>query len=85
MIGKTFCALTIAVAILGCFGCKKEEKAAVPAVQDSDVVYICTGPMAKRYHKTDQCRGLRRCSGMIKQVTVEEAEAKGRTPCHTCY
>ena len=36
-------------------------------------VYICTGPKAEKYHKTDRCRGLNRCSADIKKVSLDEA------------
>lgn len=52
---------------------------------DSKKVYICTGPMSERYHKTQHCKGLRRCSGDIERVTVSEARDLDRTPCGYCY
>lgn len=48
-------------------------------------VYICTGPQSKKYHKTDKCRGLNKCSGTIKKITLEEAKKINRTPCRICY
>lgn len=48
-------------------------------------VYICTGPQSKRYHKTNECRGLSSCSKDIKKVTISYAKNIGRTPCHWCY
>ena len=48
-------------------------------------VYICTGPKAKKYHATETCRGLNRCSGSIKQLSVSSAKSKGFTPCKICY
>lgn len=48
-------------------------------------VYICTGPKATKYHKTDKCRGLNRCSGSIEQLLISNAKAKGYSPCKTCY
>lgn len=48
-------------------------------------VYICTGPKAKKYHATQTCRGLNRCSGSIRQLAVSSARAKGFTPCKICY
>lgn len=35
-----------------------------------DNVYVCTGPHARRYHKSASCEGLRNCSCEIKQVTL---------------
>lgn len=39
-----------------------------------DNVYICTGPHARRYHKSATCKGLRNCSCEIKQVSLEKAK-----------
>lgn len=50
----------------------------------SDTVYICTGPKAKVYHKYKDCRGLDRCSGDIKEISLEKAK-KMRRPCKICY
>ena len=48
-------------------------------------VYICTGPRATVYHKTDECKGLLRCSRAIESIPLEEAENMGRRPCRLCY
>lgn len=48
-------------------------------------VYICTGPQSKKYHKTENCRGLSKCSGTIKKITLDEAKKIKRTPCKICY
>ena len=67
------CALTL---VVGCGGSKdKSEK----------IVYICTGGSSERYHASDDCRGLCRCKGDIKGITVAEAQDMGRTPCKICY
>ena len=51
----------------------------------SDMVYVCTSGTSKRYHSDRYCSALSRCSGEIEEVSVEEAEDMGRTPCHICY
>lgn len=48
-------------------------------------VYICTGPKSKKYHASSSCRGLSKCSGSIKQLSMSSAKAKGYTPCKICY
>lgn len=50
----------------------------------SEYVYICTGPSSSVYHKTDDCRGLNRCSDSIDKVTVKEAKEMGRRACKIC-
>ncbi len=52
---------------------------------DEPQVYICSGGSAKRYHKTDKCRGLGSCSKEIKKVDKYVAEGKDLTPCKLCY
>lgn len=68
-----------------------EEK---PSKTESDIesydnndesVYICTGETSTKYHSDPDCRGLSRCSGEIEEVSEEEAEDMGRTPCKICY
>lgn len=53
-------------------------------VNASETVYICTGPKAKKYHKTSHCKGLNRCSGTIKSISIAEAR-KHYSPCNICY
>ncbi len=59
----------------------------MPTTQKTNetMVYICTGPMSKRYHKTSSCRGLKSCSDEIEKVSVDHAKKMGRTPCKWCY
>ena len=51
----------------------------------SGTVYICTGPKARKYHSSPNCRGLNRCSGSIKSLSVSAAKSKGFTPCRICF
>lgn len=55
-----------------------------PSCSDSGV-YICTGPKAKSYHRKPDCRGLNKCSGKVKCVTLGEARKIGRKECRICY
>ena len=72
------------------------QDTAVEAVQDTahkdyinethrDSVYICSSAKSKKYHRTQYCRGLSRCSCQVKKMTIEQAEHKGMTPCKICY
>lgn len=63
---------------------EKKESAAKSA-DYGDNVYICTGGSSKRYHCDPDCKGLSRCSGEIEEISEEEAEDMGRTPCKICY
>lgn len=65
---------------------KTEKHQDVPSVPSSDgFVFICTGEGATKYHSRLECKGLVRCTGDIEEVTEEEAEDMGRTPCKICY
>lgn len=48
-------------------------------------VYICTGPKARRYHRSSHCSGLNRCSGSIISLSKSNASSRGYTPCQRCY
>ncbi|WP_298547156.1 hypothetical protein [uncultured Aquimarina sp.] len=49
--------------------------------QNDPKVYICKGKQSKRYHYTEDCRGLSRCSTKIYKVTLSEAKELGRDLC----
>lgn len=54
--------------------------------EKESLVWICTGKYSKRYHASENgCKGMRACKGEKYQVTVQEAEASGKTPCGFCY
>lgn len=75
------CILTL---VAGCGGSKDKERDKT-AEKSEKMVYICTGGSSERYHASDDCRGLCRCKGDIKGVTMAEAQDMGRTPCKICY
>ena len=50
----------------------------------TEKVYICTGPQSEVYHRTEDCTGLSRCSGIKKSITVSKANEMGRRPCKIC-
>lgn len=58
--------------------------AAIVVCEVKSEVYICTGPKARVYHNSSRCKGLRRCSGTIKKVSLEKARAMHRRPCRIC-
>ena len=76
------CAFTLTCA---CNGNTSKTSSKNEYTTDEDKVYICTGGSSKRYHATDNCRGLGNCSGEIIDITIDEAEGLGRTPCKICY
>jgi hypothetical protein len=51
----------------------------------TEYVYLCEGPYSKVYHRSNECRGLSRCSTKIVKVTVAEAVKMGRRPCKIEY
>jgi uncharacterized lipoprotein YajG len=63
----------------------EKKESAVKSAVSSDNVFICTGSSSKRYHCERDCKGLSRCSGEIEELSEEEAEDMGRTPCKICY
>ena len=51
------------------------------AYQPETYVYVCNGPSSKRYHYSQNCRGLRNCSTDLERTTIAEARRRGRTLC----
>lgn len=49
-----------------------------------DTVFVCTGSSSKTYHRIDDCQGLSRCSGEIREVSLEEARKMRRRACKIC-
>lgn len=69
--------ILIGVMVLGCvsfISCATSEK-----------VYICKSSSATKYHNSDECWGLNRCKSKIEEVSIEDAEDMGYTPCKICY
>ena len=54
-------------------------------VEAGSTVYVCTGPKATTYHKTNHCSGLNRCNGSVVEVSLSKAKQMGRRPCKKCY
>ena len=50
-----------------------------------ETVYICTGPKAEVYHARKNCRGLNKCSGSIKTISLSKAVQMGRRACKICW
>lgn len=75
---------TLSILFFACLFCSCTNKNTKAKIKTNSV-YICTGPKATKYHKTDKCRGLNRCSGSIEQLLISNAKAKGYSPCKTCY
>ncbi len=71
--------------ILGLSCCFISNTAEVGGDAESTMVYICTGSSSARYHSHKSCRGLSNCGGSIKEISLEEAQRMGRTPCRICY
>lgn len=53
--------------------------------EETENVYICTGKKSHAYHSNINCWGLNKCSGDIEEISKEDAEEMGRTPCHFCH
>jgi len=50
-------------------------------ISQSGYVYLCQGPQSKKYHYTQNCRGLANCSTNLRKVSLQTAKAEGRTLC----
>ena len=48
-------------------------------------VWVCSGGSSTTYHSRKDCRGLRRCSRSVVQMSAVSAEEKGKRACKLCY
>lgn len=55
-----------------------------PQASSNKTVLVCTSPNAYAYH-TYQCRGLKRCSRSIAQMSESQARAQNYRPCQICH
>ncbi len=54
--------------------------------QNSQIVYICTGPYAYAYHSRSDCPGLNNCKGEIISTDISTAVNRySRKPCCRCW
>ncbi len=44
-------------------------------------VYICVSKTASKYHLSETCKGLSRCTHTISKVTLKEAKSSGYKLC----
>ena len=55
-------------------------------LSDDTLVYVCTGPKAYAYHKSDKCRAFNNCTGSAVRKTLKQAKEGGWSkPCGYCY
>ena len=79
---KWLCFVTIALCVMSCGS--SHRRASVPTDPYSKV-WVCTGDCSERYHAYDNCKGLSNCRASVEEVSLQEAENMGRTPCRKCY
>jgi len=48
-------------------------------------VFVCDSTTSYAYHRTENCRGLNRCSHQIIQITESEAQNRGKRACKICF
>ncbi len=50
-----------------------------------DSVYLCMGRLSHSYHRTQYCKGLKKCSTNLVKVSLQDAIKKyHRTACGYC-
>ncbi|MAN27919.1 MAG: hypothetical protein CMH15_08625 [Mesonia sp.] len=50
-------------------------------VSSEKSVFICDSQTAKKYHYTNDCRGLNACKACIKKISLEDAKKLKRSLC----
>ena len=47
-------------------------------------VFICDNRESKLYHRYTNCEELEKCTAVVKDITLSDAETMGRTECGKC-
>lgn len=76
--------VTVLLCLL-CVSCGRLSNNSNKAAEQDNIVYICTGGYATKYHNHKYCKGLGSCKGEIIAVEESEAIEQGRTFCRICY
>ena len=74
-----------ATMLLGGSSCGSSHKRVSVPPDSNSKVWVCTGGSSKRYHAYSNCKGLSNCRANIEEISLQEAESMGRTPCRKCY
>lgn len=82
---KIILMMTATLLMSGSGFCKETTKTTPKNQTKQEVVYICTGGYATKYHRNKKCKGLDNCKGRIIEIPKSEAMKKGRTPCKLCH
>ena len=77
------------VVVMTCFfcavSCEGDGKRVEYAQAKEPVVYVCTGTHATKYHRSKDCKGLKKCKGEIEEMTMKKAISQGKSACKICY
>ena len=71
--------------LLFCVSCESSHKRVSVPTDPNAKVWVCTGESSERYHAHNDCKGLRNCRASVEEISLQEAESIGRTPCNKCY
>jgi len=74
-----------ATMLLGFSSCGNSHKRVAVPTDSNSKVWVCTGGSSKRYHAHNDCKGLNNCKVSVEEISLQEAESMGRTPCRKCY
>lgn len=74
-----------ATMLLGFSSCGSSHKRVSVPIDPSSKVWVCTGSSSKRYHAYNDCKELSSCRASIEEISLQDAESTGRTPCKKCY
>jgi len=50
----------------------------------AQTVVICEGKYSKKYHSSENCRGLNNCKGGLSNISLSNAQQIGRSACSIC-
>jgi hypothetical protein len=48
---------------------------------ENNIVYVCDSSDTEVYHLEESCRGLKKCKGELKKITLDRAKSLKRRLC----
>lgn len=64
---------------------RRHRTAPRAAPAQSQAVYLCDNGKTVVYHSSTDCPAMRRCTHLVRPLSVSEATATGHRKCMKCY
>lgn len=70
--------------VLSCANKDKPSQLYDSKEAETSDVWICLGTSSHAFHLKRNCKGMKKCKGKKRKISLREAYSMERTPCHYC-